>query len=55
MGEESDEKDSTGVAGSANLRLTASKKAVGQCPEVNILIGGQSVRCLIDTGSHHHH
>ena len=51
MGEASDEKDSTGVTDSANLRQTILKRAVGQCPEVNILIEGQSVRCLIDTGS----
>ena len=50
MGEAID-KDSTGMAGSANVRQTILERAVGQCPEVNILIEGQSVRCLVDTGS----
>ena len=32
-------------------RLNIFNKAVGKCPEVEVLMEGQPIRCLIDTGS----
>ncbi len=43
-----------GVHGSSSSPLTKERfleRAVGQCPEVEISIGGKSVKCLLDTGS----
>ena len=32
-------------------RFNIFNKAVGKCPEVEVLMEGQPIRCLIDTGS----
>ncbi len=43
-----------GVHGTSSSPLTKERfleRAVGQCPEVEISIGGKLVKCLLDTGS----
>lgn len=35
----------------SNTRQSVLKIAVGECPEIDILIGEEPVRCLLDTGS----
>ena len=32
-------------------KLNIFNKTVGKCPEVEVLIEGQPIKCLIDTGS----